>query len=132
MRSKRSVCPPDVSVVIPTRNRSALLGQTLHSVLWQRDVDFEVIIVDEASTDDTSDLLTTFSDNRIRVIHNNAPTGVASARNRGAKEARGRWLAFVDDDDLWSPEKLAVQVRKAEALNRDWVYDRPPSRRTAN
>jgi hypothetical protein len=112
----------DVSVIVPTRNRSALLSQTLRSVLWQRGVDFEVIVVDEASTDDTLEVIAGFADARIRVIRNDSPTGVAAARNRGAADARGEWLAFVDDDDLWAPDKLRLQLQEAEALGRDWAY----------
>ena len=112
----------DVSVVVPTRNRSALLALTLRSVLTQRDVDVEVIVVDEASTDDTAAMLDAIADERIRVIRHGTPCGVASARNRGAADARGEWLAFVDDDDLWAPDKLVQQLETAEALGRDWVY----------
>ena len=95
----------DVSVVVPTRNRSALLPVTLRSVLAQRDVDVEVIVVDGASTDDTPAVLAALADARLRVVWQDAPDGAASARNRGAAEARGEWLAFVDDDDLWSQLK---------------------------
>jgi glycosyltransferase involved in cell wall biosynthesis len=112
----------DVSVVVPTRNRSALLALTLRSVLTQRDVDVEVIVVDEASTDDTAAMLDAIADERIRVIRHGTPCGVASARNRGAADARGEWLAFVDDDDLWAPDKLVQQLKTAEALGRHWVY----------
>ena len=111
-----------VSVVVPTRNRRALLSETLHSVLWQRDVDLEVIVVDEASTDDTLEMIAALADSRIRVIRNSAPTGVATARNRGAAEATGEWLAFLDDDDLWAPDKLITQLQEAEARGRDWVF----------
>ena len=114
--------PATVSVIIPTRNRSALLSQTLRSVLWQQDVDLEVIVVDEASTDDTLDVVAAFADARIRVIRNAAPAGVAAARNRGAADALGDWLAFVDDDDLWAPDKLRLQLEEARVLGRDWVY----------
>jgi GT2 family glycosyltransferase len=112
----------DVSVVVPTRNRSALLAMTLRSVLGQQDVDFEVIVVDEASTDDTPALLAGLHDARLRVIRHDVPHGLPAARNRGAAEARGDWLAFVDDDDLWAPTKLVRQVRQADEVGRDWVY----------
>jgi glycosyltransferase involved in cell wall biosynthesis len=112
----------DVSVVVPTRNRSALLAMTLRSVLCQQDVELEVIVVDEASTDDTPAVLAALGDGRVRVIRHDMPRGVSSARNRGAVEARGEWLAFVDDDDLWAPDKLARQLRAAQAGGRDWAY----------
>ncbi len=104
----------DVSVVIPTRNRSTLLAMALRSVFHQQDVELEVIVVDEASTDDTSTMLATIGDARVRVIRNDAPHGVSAARNSGAAEARGEWLAFLDDDDLWAPTKLARQIHAAE------------------
>jgi glycosyltransferase involved in cell wall biosynthesis len=111
-----------VSVVVPTRNRSGLLAITLRSVLRQRDVELEVIVVDEASTDDTSDHLAGLGDARVRVVRHENPQGVSAARNRGAAEARGEWVAFTDDDDLWAPEKLARQIRAAEAADRNWSY----------
>jgi glycosyltransferase involved in cell wall biosynthesis len=112
----------DVSVVVPTRNRSELLAVTLRSVLRQRDVDLEVLVVDEASTDDTRAMLAGLGDPRIRVIRHETPQGVSTARNRGAAEAHGEWVAFTDDDDLWAPDKLARQLAAAEATNRDWAY----------
>jgi len=111
-----------VSVVVPTRNRSSLLSMTLRSVLRQRQVDLEVIVIDEASTDDTAALLATLGDARVRVIHHDRPHGVSAARNRGAAEAHGEWLAFVDDDDLWAPDKLGQQIHAAQTLGRDWAY----------
>ncbi len=111
-----------VSVLVPTRNRSRLLAVTLRGVLRQRGVDLEVIVVDEASTDDTPDLLARLGDPRVRVVRHETPHGVSAARNRGAAEARGEWVAFTDDDDLWAPDKLARQVRAAQAAGRDWSY----------
>jgi glycosyltransferase involved in cell wall biosynthesis len=112
----------NVSVVVPTRNRSALLAMTLRSVLRQQDIDFEVIVVDEASTDDIRAVVAALDDTRVRVIRHEMPLGVSSARNRGAAEAVGEWLAFVDDDDLWAPDKLARQLQAAQSVDRDWAY----------
>ena len=95
---------------------------TLRSVLRQRGVQLEVIVVDDASTDDTPTTLAALTDARVRVIRHHTPFGVAAARNRGAAEAHGDWLAFVDDDDLWAPEKLVCQLRAAQPLGRDWAY----------
>jgi glycosyltransferase involved in cell wall biosynthesis len=111
-----------VSVVVPTRNRSGLLAVTLRGVLGQRDVDLEVIVVDEASTDDTPAMLAGLGDPRLHVVRHEAPQGVSAARNRGAAEASGEWVAFTDDDDLWAPDKLARQVQAALAADRDWSY----------
>ena len=110
------------TVVVPTRNRSSLLSLTLRSVLRQQQVELDVIVVDEASTDGTAALLDALADARVRVIRHDRPRGVSAARNRGAAEARGEWLAFVDDDDLWAPDKLARQIHAAETVGRDWAY----------
>jgi glycosyltransferase involved in cell wall biosynthesis len=112
----------DVSVVVPTRNRSALLAKTLRSALRQQEVDLEVIVVDEASTDDTPAILIALGDPRVRVIRHDVPRWLAAARNHGADEARGEWLAFLDDDDLWAPDKLVRQLRAAREAGRDWAY----------
>jgi glycosyltransferase involved in cell wall biosynthesis len=112
----------DVSVVVPTRNRSALLAITLRSALCQRDVDLEVIVVDEASTDDTPAVLAALGDPRIRLVRHDAPRGVSAARNHGVTEARGEWIAFLDDDDLWAPNKLALQLQAARESGMLWVY----------
>jgi glycosyltransferase involved in cell wall biosynthesis len=111
-----------VSVIIPTRNRSALLALTLRSVLGQRDVDLEAIVVDEASTDETEARLAAVRDLRVRVIRHDAPLGLSAARNHGADEARGEWLAFIDDDDLWAPDKILRQLQAATVMDREWVY----------
>jgi len=112
----------DVSVVVPTRNRSALLASTLRSALRQERVDFEVIVVDEASTDSTAALLSALDDRRVRVLRHEIPRGLSAARNHGAEHARAEWLAFLDDDDLWAPNKLFRQVSAARETGRDWAY----------
>jgi glycosyltransferase involved in cell wall biosynthesis len=113
---------PDITAVIPTHNRRDLLQQTLRTVLGQRDVDLEVIVVDDGSTDDTAAVVTGLGDRRIRLIRHDRPTGVSAARNHGAAEATGEWLAFCDDDDLWAPDKLARQLAAAAQAGRSWSY----------
>lgn len=112
----------EVSVVVPTRNRSALLAMALRSVLAQRGVDLEVIVVDEASSDDTPAVVAAFQDPRIRVIRHDTSQGVSVARNRGIAEARAEWVAFLDDDDLWAPDKLALQLQAIRESGLLWVY----------
>jgi glycosyltransferase involved in cell wall biosynthesis len=112
---------PDVSVIVPSRNRVPLLRLTLRSVSRQRDVDIEVIVVDDGSSDGTVDAVARGGDSGVRVIRHDRPLGVSAARNTGIAEARGRWVAFLDDDDLWSPEKLADQLSAAERAGRRWV-----------
>jgi glycosyltransferase involved in cell wall biosynthesis len=112
-----------VSVIIPTRNRSALLRMALHSVLRQRDVQLEVIVVDDASNDDTPAVLGAFRDDRVHVIRRDAPSGLAAvARNCGVAAAHAEWLAFLDDDDFWAPDRLVRLIREAERAGRDWAY----------
>jgi glycosyltransferase involved in cell wall biosynthesis len=109
-------------VVIPTHNRSELLPLTLRTVLWQRDVDLEVIVVDDGSSDETPEVVQRLGDDRVRAVRHEIPRGVSKARNRGMAEAHGRWIAFLDDDDLWGPDKLALQLHAAEESGRAWVY----------
>ena len=114
----------DVSVIVPTRNRSRLLTATLRSVLRQRDVELEVIVVDEGSSDDTPAILAAAAqdDPRVRIIRHDINRGVSTARNRGATEACGEWVAFLDDDDLWAPDKLVRQLYAAKAAGCQWAY----------
>jgi glycosyltransferase involved in cell wall biosynthesis len=113
---------PTVSVVIPTHNPSVLLRRTLRSVLGQTGVDLDVVIVDDGSADGTADLIAGLADPRVRLERNPVPCGVSRARNRGIAAARGDWVAFLDDDDLWAPDKLSSQVAAAESSERDWCY----------
>lgn len=113
---------PAVSVVIPTRNRRELLARALASVRGQTFSDFEILVVDDASTDSTPEYVQQLAteDPRVRVIRNAAPAGPAAARNRGVDAARGEWLAFLDDDDEWLPRRLELQL--AQAADADVVY----------
>jgi glycosyltransferase involved in cell wall biosynthesis len=113
--------PIDVSVIIPTRNRVRLLAQTLRTVLDQQ-VDLEVIVVDEASTDATPAWLASLEDPRVSIIRHETPRGLPTARNVGLAAGSGRWVAFVDDDDLWLPTKLLDQLEAADRAGSSWVY----------
>ena len=113
---------PEVSAIVPTHDRSSLLPTTLTTVLWQRDVDLEVVVVDDGSTEDVSAIVDRFQDDRVRLVRNDAAEGVSAARSRGVERARGRWMAFVDDDDLWAPNKLRAQLTAVSAANAKWGY----------
>ena len=113
---------PEIAVVVPTHNRVRLLAATLRSVLSQRDVALEAIVVDDGSCEDVAGLIGTLRDPRVRAVRHDSPLGVSIARNRGALEARAAWLAFCDDDDLWAPDKLACQLAAARAARRTWAY----------
>ena len=111
-----------LSVVVPTRDRRDLLAQTLFSVLAQDVAGLEVVVVDDASRDGTADWLASLRDPRVRTVRNATPVGVSAARNAGIAVARGDWLAFVDDDDVWFPGKLRAQLDAAEAAGASWVF----------
>jgi glycosyltransferase involved in cell wall biosynthesis len=101
---------PRVSVVIPTRNRERLLPVAVRSVLDQTHSDLELLVVDDASEDGTADVVTGFSDARLRYVRREARRGGAAARNAGIEASRGDFVAFLDDDDEWLPEKLERQL----------------------
>jgi len=110
-----------VSVVIPTRDRPEALATTLRAAAAQRGVAHEIVLVDDGSSSPAvSDVAERFD--AVRYIRNEAPLGVAGARNRGIAESRGDWVAFLDDDDVWSPDKLAAQLRAAEDAGAAWAY----------
>jgi glycosyltransferase involved in cell wall biosynthesis len=113
---------PRVSVVISSYNRRRLLTAALRSALRQRLVDLEIIVVDNGSTDGTRDDLARYDDARLRVIRNEVSLGSIGGRNTGLRAARGEWVGFLDDDDLWSPDKLHSQLEAAESTGREWVY----------
>ncbi len=101
---------PLVSVVLPTFNRSQTIKKAIVSVLRQSLDDFELIVVDDASTDDTENLVAGISDPRIRYHRLRTNAGAGGARNAGIDMARADYIAFQDSDDVWRPEKLKVQL----------------------
>jgi glycosyltransferase involved in cell wall biosynthesis len=101
------VIDPPISVIIPTYNRAALLLEAMESVLHQTFKNYELIVIDDGSTDDTRQALEAHTGPLIYCYQNNQ--GVSAARNRGLQMSRGQFIAFLDSDDLWLPEKLAVQ-----------------------
>jgi glycosyltransferase involved in cell wall biosynthesis len=113
---------PQVSVIVPTHNRARLLAATLRSITRQRGVDLEVVVVDDASTDDTAALVAALDDARVRIVRNPVSSGVSTARNTGIANATGEWIAFCDDDDLWAPDKLETQLAVAQVEGATWVY----------
>jgi GT2 family glycosyltransferase len=113
---------PEVSVVIPTYNRCQLLRRTLSSVLAQTGVRFEVIVVDDGSSDATAGYLRLLENPAVAVLRFETPGGVSAARNAGMSAARGTWIAFTDDDDLWAPDKLRAQLDAAQRVpGAGWV-----------
>jgi glycosyltransferase involved in cell wall biosynthesis len=103
-----------ISVILPTYNRAALLPRSIESVLGQTYGDFELIVVDDGSEDDSAAVMARFADKRIRYLRLTRNRGVTAARNAGLAEARGAYIAFQDSDDEWLAEKLERQRREFE------------------
>ena len=100
-----------VSVVIPTHNRSAILRKAIESVIAQTYSDVEIIIVDDASTDNTKEVIESFNYDKIKYFYNNTSLGATGARNKGIENSFGEFVAFLDDDDIWYKNKLELQVK---------------------
>lgn len=105
---------PEVSIVLPTYGRLPLLRKAVASVIGQTFSDWELIVIDDGSTDGTREYLEAIDDPRVRSF-SLEHRGITSARNSGLKFACGNWVAFLDSDDLWLPEKLALQLRQLAA-----------------
>jgi teichuronic acid biosynthesis glycosyltransferase TuaG len=101
---------PTVSVVMPTYNSAVFLKDAIDSVLSQTFKDWELIIVDDASTDDTTEVLSSYQHPQISIHKNEKNLGVSESRNFAIKLAKGEWIAFLDSDDVWHPEKLQRQL----------------------
>ena len=106
---------PTVSVVIPAYNRAGSLADAVTSVSNQTYRDFEIIVVDDGSTDDTRAVVECLTDDRIRYVRHDVNKGANAARNTGIKLARGRYIAFQDSDDSWHPQKLQQQTSACES-----------------
>jgi glycosyltransferase involved in cell wall biosynthesis len=109
---------PTVSVVIPTFNRSKLVVRAIDSVLNQTYKDYEIIVVDDGSTDNTSSILKPYT-GRVRYFYQENQ-GPSAAKNKGIQLARGKWISILDSDDLWLPTKLELQLNTVTALGRDF------------
>jgi glycosyltransferase involved in cell wall biosynthesis len=110
---------PLVSVILPSFNREKLLPRAIISVLNQTYQSLELIIIDDGSTDNTEEIVKSFSDQRIRYYRQRHNKGGSAARNIGIKLAKGRLIAFQDSDDEWLPEKLEKQIRKFNEVGGD-------------
>lgn len=100
-----------VSIIMPSYNTGRFIKETIESVLLQSYENWELLIVDDCSTDDTDEVVSDFlTDERIHYIKNEKNCGAAVSRNRALGEAKGKWIAFLDSDDLWEPEKLQKQI----------------------
>lgn len=112
-----------VSIIMPSYNTGAYIKKTIQSVINQSYQNWELIIVDDCSTDNTDEAVQPFlNDMRIRYIKNEVNSGAAISRNRALMEAKGKWIAFLDSDDLWVPEKLEKQIHFMEINNYAFSY----------
>lgn len=100
-----------VSIIMPSYNTGRFISETIESVLAQSYTNWELIIVDDCSKDNTDEVVNQyFADTRIRYIKNEINSGAAISRNRALREAKGKWIAFLDSDDLWEKDKLEKQI----------------------
>jgi glycosyltransferase involved in cell wall biosynthesis len=109
---------PKVSVIIPTHNRAELLRTAITSVINQTYADWEMIIVDDHSTDDTHEVVKHFADDRVKYIKNTGKNGPSVSRNLAISAASGEYVAFLDDDDEWLPQKLEKQIGILDACSK--------------
>ncbi len=111
---------PYVSVIIPTFNRAHHISRAIDSVLAQDLHNFELIVVDDGSTDNTRELVEVYGDSLRYIVQGNQ--GPGAARNAGVNQATGEWIAFLDSDDVWLPNKLAQQVPWAQSIGADVCF----------
>lgn len=99
-----------VSIIMPSYMTGNLIAESIESVISQTYTNWELIIIDDCSTDNTDTVITKYRDKRIRYFKNEKNSGAARSRNRALCEAKGKWIAFLDSDDLWMPNKLEKQI----------------------
>lgn len=112
-----------VSIIMPSYNTASFIAESIQSVLDQSYKDWELIIVDDCSPDDTDEVVKPYlSDARIKYLKNEKNSGAAVSRNRALRAAKGNWIAFLDSDDLWMPDKLKKQVSFMEKNGYHFSY----------
>ncbi|HOA82018.1 MAG TPA: glycosyltransferase family 2 protein [Defluviitaleaceae bacterium] len=113
-----------VSIIMPSWNTGKWIGESIESVIKQTYQDWELIIVDDCSTDNTDKVVANYRDSRIKYFKNDINSGAALTRNRALREAQGEWIAFLDSDDLWLPCKLEKMIKFMETNNYSFAYHR--------
>lgn len=111
-----------VSIIMPSYNTGKFIAESINSVLAQTYTNWELIIVDDCSTDNTDAIVASFNDSRIQYMKNEVNSGAAVSRNKALKIAKGKWIAFLDSDDLWLPEKLEKQIKFMKENNYQFSY----------
>lgn len=113
-----------ISIIMPAYNAEKTLPQAVGSVLSQTWQNFELIIIDDCSRDTTADIAQRFSaeDSRVRLLRNEQNSGASQTRHNGIRQAKGNWLAFLDSDDAWAPDKLEKQIALQRRKNADLIF----------
>ena len=112
-----------VSIIMPSYNTAAFIAESIQSVLSQNYKDWELLIVDDCSTDNTDEVIKPYlDDSRIKYLKNEKNSGAAVSRNKALREAKGKWIAFLDSDDLWMPDKLEKQIKFMEEKDYHFSY----------
>jgi glycosyltransferase involved in cell wall biosynthesis len=111
-------------VVIPTYNRLPLVQQAIASVVAQTYTNWELFVVDDGSDDGTPEIISSMNDSRIRLVGMRHSGNIAEVRNAGVKAGSGEWLAFLDSDDIWIPERLEIQLQIMLQEGKRWGYGR--------
>ena len=111
-----------VSIIMPSYNCGPFVCEAIESVLAQTYANWELLFVDDGSTDNTESIISSFKDARIRYFKNDPKCGAAESRNRALREAKGRWIAFLDSDDKWLPNKLEYQLEFMNKNNYHFSY----------
>lgn len=111
-----------VSIIMPSYNTGKFIQETINSVINQTYSNWELIIVDDCSTDNTDEIVKNINDSRIIYLKNEKNSGAAVSRNKALREAKGRWIAFLDSDDLWVPQKLEKQIKFMKENNYYFSY----------
>lgn len=113
-----------VSIVMPSYNTARYIEDSIRSVLNQSYTNWELIIIDDCSTDNTDNVVSQFNDRRIKYYKNKKNSGAAVSRNKALANAKGKWIAFLDSDDIWFPEKLEKQIAFMEMNKYYFTYTR--------
>lgn len=111
-----------VSIIMPSYNTAPYIADSIKSVLAQTYSNLELLIVDDCSTDNTDEVVTSFADKRIKYFKNDKNQGAALTRNKALREAQGEWIAFLDSDDVWMPEKLEKMLSFMKSNNYVFAY----------
>lgn len=111
-----------VSIIMPSWNTARWIAESIQSVIDQTYKNWELLIVDDCSTDNTNEVVASFKDGRIKYFKNEVNSGAALTRNRAIREAQGEWIAFLDSDDLWNPDKLEKMIAFMVKNNCSFAY----------